>query len=170
MDKIINLYDKIREEVDSNDTKILLNQSIKKLTEDIDGFRFNTAISQIMILVNHLTECPHITKQTFETLIILLAPFAPHLAEELREKLGNEYSIFTKAQWPTYDTKCLVADTVTIAVQINGKVRGTLCINKEAEESEVMKLAKEDQKIAARIISQPKKVIYVKGKILNIIV
>lgn len=123
LDKVILLKDKIRDTEETNDTKILLNQSIKKLTEDIDGFRFNTAISQLMILVNHLTECTTITKKTFEDLVILVSPFAPHLAEELREQLGNEYSVFTKATWPSYDEKCLVADTVTIGVQVNGKVR-----------------------------------------------
>ena len=100
-----------------------------------------------MILVNHLTECNHISRKTFEDLVILVSPFAPHLAEELREQLGNEYSLFTKASWPKYDEKYLVSDTVTIAVQINGKVRGTLTLSKEAEESEVMKLAKADEKI-----------------------
>lgn len=105
------------------ETTILFNQSIKKLTEDIDGFRFNTAISQLMILVNHLTDCSTLTKKMFETLVILIAPFAPHLAEELREKLGNTYSIFTQAQWPTFDEKCLVADVINIGVQVNGKVR-----------------------------------------------
>lgn len=191
LDKIISLKDKLSsfategnpaksdkggaewneaEDLETNETKILLNQSIKKLTEDIDGFRFNTAISQLMILVNHLTECTTITKKTFEDLVILVSPFAPHLAEELREQLGNEYSVFTKATWPSYDEKCLVADTVTIGVQVNGKVRWSLCISKEAQESEVMKLAKADEKIAARIVGEPKKVIYVKGKILNIVV
>ena len=76
-----------------------------------------------MILVNHLTECTTITKKTFEDLVILVSPFAPHLAEELRGQLGNDYSVFTKATWPIYDEKCLVADTITIAVQVNGKVR-----------------------------------------------
>ena len=158
---------------DKNVTKedpAIVNQTIKKVWEDIDGFRFNTAISQLMILVNHLTECTTITKKTFEDLIVLVSPFAPHLAEELREQLGNEYSLFTKATRPSYDEKCLVADTVTIGVQVNGKVRWSICISKEAEESEVMQLAKADEKIAARIVSEPKKVIYVKGKILNIVV
>ena len=123
-----------------------------------------------MILVNHLTDCKDISRRTFEDLIILVSPFAPHLAEELREQLGNEYSIFTKAKRPTYDKKCLVADTVTIAVQVNGKFRGTICISKDAEEDEVMKLAKADEKIAAWITNEPKKIIYVKGKILNIVV
>lgn len=170
LDKIIALKDKISDAEETNETKIILNQSIKKLTEDIDGFRFNTAISQLMILVNHLTECTTITKKTFEDLIILVSPFAPHLAEELREQLGNDYSVFTKATWPTYDEKCLVADTVTIAVQVNGKVRWTICISKEAEEKEVMELAKSDEKIQTRITGEPKKVIYVKGKILNIVI
>jgi len=123
-----------------------------------------------MILVNHLTDCTTISKKTFEDLVILVSPFAPHLAEELREQLGNDYSVFTKAVWPKYDEKCLVADTVTIAVQVNGKVRGTITISKEAEESEVMKFAKADEKIAQRIVDEPKKVIYVKGKILNIVI
>jgi leucyl-tRNA synthetase len=100
----------------------------------------------------------------------LLSPFAPHLAEELWEQLGNEYSIFTKATWPKYDEKCLVADTITIAVQVNGKVRGTISLNLEANESEAMAAAKADEKINNRITGEPKKVIYVKGKILNIVV
>ncbi len=158
------------EDLETKETLTLLNQTIKKVGEDINGFRFNTAISQLMILVNHLTECPTITKKTFEDLVLLVSPFAPHLAEELWEQLGNEYSIFTKATWPKYDEKCLVADTVNIGVQINGKVRWTICISKEAEENEVMQLAKADEKIAAWIVGEPKKVIYVKGKILNIVV
>ncbi|MFA7298554.1 MAG: leucine--tRNA ligase [Candidatus Absconditabacterales bacterium] len=151
-------------------TLTIVNQTIKKVGEDIDAFRFNTGVSQLMILVNHLTDCTTISKKTFEDLVILVSPFAPHLAEELREQLGNDYSVFTKAVWPKYDEKCLVADTVTIAVQVNGKVRGTITISKEAEESEVMKFAKADEKIAQRIVDEPKKVIYVKGKILNIVI
>jgi len=151
-------------------TIILLNQTIKKVGENIDEFKFNTAISQLMILTNHLTDVWTISRTTFETLIILLSPFAPHLAEELWEQLGNEYSIFTKATWPDYDEKMLVADTVTIAVQVNGKVRGTISLSLEADEQEAMVAAKADEKINNRITSEPKKVIYVKGKILNIVV
>lgn len=170
MEKVIALKEKTNAKEETNETKILLNQSIKKLTEDIDGFRFNTAISQLMILVNHLTDCPAITKKTFEDLIILVSPFAPHLAEELREQLGNEYSIFTKATRPIYDEKCLVADTITIGVQVNGKMRGTICISKDAEEKDAMDAVNSDEKIKSWITTEPKKVIYVKGKILNIVV
>jgi len=102
--------------------------------------------------------------------VILLSPFAPHLAEELWEQLGNEYSIFTKSTWPKYDPKMLVADTITIAVQINGKVRGTINLALEADESDAMTAARADEKINNRIVNEPKKVIYVKGKILNIVV
>lgn len=170
LEKIIALKDKLTANEETNETKILLNQSIKKLTEDIDGFRFNTAISQLMILVNHLTEAKEITKKTFEDLVVLVSPFAPHLAEELREQLGNEYSIFTKATRPIYDEKCLVADTITIGVQVNGKMRGTICISKDAEEKDAMDAVNSDEKIKSWITTEPKKVIYVKGKILNIVV
>lgn len=170
LEKIIALKDKISEGEESNPTLILLHQSIKKLTEDIDAFKFNTGVSQLMILVNHLTECTTISRKTFEDLIVLVSPFAPHLAEELREGLGNTYSIFTQTTWPKYEEKYLVADTVTMAVQINGKVRGTITLSKDAEEIDAMNLAKADEKIMTRITGEPKKVIYVKGKILNIVV
>ena len=155
---------------ENSETLTLLNQTIKKVTENIDEFKFNTAISQLMILTNHLTDIWSISRTTFETLVILVSPFAPHLAEELWEQLGNEYSIFTKATWPKYDEKMLVADTITIAVQVNGKVRGTISIDKDADQKQALDLAKADTKIAARIVNEPKKVIYVPGKILNIVV
>ena len=98
MEKIIALWDKVdlekKEEKPAIET--LLHQTLKKLTIEIDEFKFNTSISQLMILVNKLSEVDQISKQTFEALIIMLAPFAPHLAEEFREKLGNEFSLFTK--------------------------------------------------------------------------
>ena len=154
----------------STETLTLLNQTIKKLGDDIDGFKFNTCISQLMILVNHLTELPSIDKKTFETLTILISPFAPHLAEELRSELGNKFSIFTKAKWPSYDEKCLSSATIKIWVQFNGKVRGDICISKEATQDEVMAIVKADAKLNARLTSEPKKIIYVPGKILNIVI
>jgi len=154
----------------SDETKTLLNQTIKKITDDIDGFKFNTCISQLMILVNHLTDLPSIDKKTFEILTILISPFAPHLAEELRSLLGNEFSIFTKAKWPSYDEKCLTSATIKIWVQFNGKVRGDICINKETTQDEVMAIVKADAKLNARLTGEPKKIIYVPGKILNIVI
>ena len=175
LEKIVALKDKISDQTSGTwdqapENLVVLHQTIKKLTEDIDAFRFNTWVSQLMILVNHLTDGETISRKTFEDLVVLISPYAPHLAEELREQLGNTYSLFTTGKRPSYDEKYLVADTVTIGVQINGKVRGTISISIEAEEIDVMKLAQADEKINARITSEPKKVIYVKGKILNIVI
>jgi len=123
LDKIEALQSKIKDGEEDKKTLNLLHQTIKKLTEDIDGFKHNTAIAQLMIFVNHLTDQSSLTKDTFEKLITLVAPFAPHLAEELWEQVGNTYSVFTTAVWPSYDAKYLVADVVTLAVQFNGKMR-----------------------------------------------
>ncbi|MDR0859951.1 MAG: class I tRNA ligase family protein [Candidatus Peribacteria bacterium] len=173
LDKVIALWDK----VDTNTVEIpkeietLLHQTIKKTTEDIDTFRFNTTISQFMILVNKLTELDKIPAQLFETFIILLAPFAPHLAEEFWSLLGNEFSIFTKAKRPKWDEKKLTSDTVQLAIQFNGKVRGTVEVSPTASQEEVMNLIKEQEKMASYLASgEVKKVIYVPGKIMNIVI
>jgi len=183
LDKIIILSDKVsttavagqNEWQSSKETKIILNQTIKKIWEDMDGFKFNTAVSQLMIFVNHLSELDlgpvkeKISHDVFEKLIILISPFAPHLAEELREKIWNKYSIFTKWKWPSYDEKYLVADEMTLPVQFNGKMRWTISIDKNAEEMEVMTKIKSDLKLSTYLIWEIKKVIYVKWKIVNII-
>lgn len=169
LDKIIALQDKIKEGDEDKKTLSLLHQTIKKLTEDIDGFKFNTAIAQLMILVNHLTDQPSLTKETFQNLIILIAPFAPHLAEELWETLGNNYSIFTTSVWPSYNENYLVADMVTLPVQFNGKMRGTLEMSKNAGEKDVLDAIAADTKLSAHLPTTPKKIIYIPGKIINII-
>lgn len=153
----------------TKESESLLHKTIKKVTEDIENFRFNTAISQLMILVNTLSDQDSIDNKTMETLTLLVSPFAPHLAETLREKLGNEFSIFTKGKRPSHDQKLLVDDTVKIAVQFNGKVRGTIQIAPNATQDEVMTIIQNDAALAARIESTLKKVIYVPGKIINII-
>jgi leucyl-tRNA synthetase len=103
-------------------------------------------------------------------LILLIAPFAPHLAEEIWEELWNEYSIFTTGKWPSFDSTKLVSDMAKIAVQINGKVRWAFELSPETTEEEIMKLIKADPKLSAWLTSEPKKVIYVKWKIVNIVI
>ena len=171
LDRVVNLYEKIDYAI-KDDKKILniLHKTIKKITEDIDKFGFNTAISQMMILVNELTAKFAISKNTFEKLIILLAPFAPHLSEEFWHQLWNEFSIFNQNLWPKYDEKYLVEDTITMAVQINWKVRWTIDISPDASQEDVMNVVVLDEKISKYIIWDPKKIIYIKGKILNIVV
>ncbi len=171
LDKVIALWDKVDDSLQQEDKKVLtiLHQTIKKLTEEIDDFKFNTSISQLMILVNALTEQEKITKSTFETLTLLLAPFAPHLAEEFWNILWNEFSIFSKWKWPEYDEKYLVAAEVTLAIQFNGKMRWTLQLPADATQDQVLQAIKENEKLWWYLQSEPKKVIFIPWKIMNII-
>ncbi len=172
LDKVVALWDKIS--LDAKlpaDVEILFNQTIKKTTEDIDAFRFNTSIAQFMILVNAFSECDKIPTEAFEKFVILLAPFAPHLAEEFWSLLGHEFSIFRNAKWPKYDESKLSSELVKMAVQFNWKVRGTIEVSKEADQDEVMQAVKADWKLNGYLSSwEPKKVIYIPWKILNIVI
>ena len=171
LDKVIALWDKVDDSLQQEDKKVLtiLHQTIKKLTEEIDDFKFNTSISQLMILVNALTEQEKITKSTFETLTLLLAPFAPHLAEEFWNMLWNEFSIFSTWKWPEYDEKYLVAAEVTLAIQFNGKMRWTLQLPADATQEQVLQAIKDNEKLWWYLQSEPKKVIFIPWKIMNII-
>ena len=124
----------------------------------------------MMIMMNHCSEQENISKESYEKICILLSPFAPHLAEELRNKLENEFSIFTKASRPTYDETKLTTDEVTLAVQVNGKMRWTISLWTNSNQEKALELAKSDNKIGKYIDWEPKKVIYVPGKILNVII
>lgn len=172
LDKVIALWDKVNlEKADEKpEIETLVHQTIKKLTMEIDEFKFNTCIAQLMILVNKLGEEDQLSKATFEALILMLAPFAPHLAEEFWEKLGHEFSIFTTGKWPSYDEKKLVSSQVTLAVQINGKMRGTLQVSADVSQDEVLVLVQGDEKLASYLTGSIKKIIYVPSKIMNIIV
>ena len=172
LDKVVALRDKVDASSSQEDKKIttLLHQTIKKLTQEIDDFKFNTSISQLMILVNALTEQEKIAKSTIETLALLIAPFAPHLAEEFWNLLGNEFSIFTTWKWPEYDEKFLVAAEVTLAIQFNGKMRGTLEMPADATQEEVLEAIKQNEKLNSYLSSwEPKKIIFIPWKIMNII-
>ena len=171
LEKIIALWDKVdlEKKEEKPEIETLLHQTIKKLTIEIDEFKFNTSISQLMILVNKLSEVDRISKWTFEALIIMLAPFAPHLAEEFREKLGNEFSLFTKWSWPKFDEKKLVSSIITLPIQINGKMRGTLQVSPSLSQDEILNLIKQDEKLANYLTGEIKKCILVPGKIINII-
>ena len=171
LDKVVNLYDKIDLNI-QDDKKVLnaLHQTIKKVTEDIDRFGFNTAISQMMILVNKLSAVEKISKDTFEKLILILAPFAPHLAEEFWEKIWGEFSLFNQDLWPKYDEKYLVQDTIKMAIQFNGKVRWTIDVAPNEDETKVLELVQSDDKMQKYMQWDIIKVIYIPGKICNIVV
>lgn len=147
-----------------------LHKTIKKVADDIEDFKFNTAISTMMILVNSLEKEDRIARDLFKALLITLAPFAPHIAEELWSRLGEKQSIFL-ATWPKYDPKKIKDELVTLAVQVNGKVRSTVALAADASESEAREAVLRDGKVVAALGGKSvKKFIYVPGRIVNCVV
>jgi leucyl-tRNA synthetase len=152
------------------ETSRLLAQTIKKVGEDIENLRFNTAISQMMIFANHLQKVENLSRTTAKQFLQLLAPFAPHMAEELWERLGGAPSILDAA-WPTVDAAQLEKQEVKIIFQVNGKMRGDATVPRDATQEDVVALAQANPRLAPFIDGkQVRKVIYVPGKILNMVV
>lgn len=148
----------------------LLHKTIKKVTEDIENMSFNTAISAMMILLNELYKFECHSKQALLPLVQLLMPFAPHIAEELWEKMGG-HGLCSLASWPTYDKSLTIDSTATMAVQVNGKMRGTIELALDADEGAALMEAKKLQTVLQALDGRaPQKVIYKAGKILNLIV
>ncbi len=155
----------------------LLHKTIKKVTEDIESFKFNTAISQMMIFVNELEKKKEIPIIHYSLFLILLSPFAPHLAEELWSKLGHhrqsgtgKESIF-KEKWPEYDKNLIKDEMIKLVIQINGKVRDMIEADADVSEEEAKKLALASEKVKKWIKgSEVKKVIFVKRRLINLVV
>ena len=152
----------------SKDLKYAINFAIKKVTTDIDEIKFNTAISALMTLTNEIYKIVKINKEEFKTLILLLSPFAPHLAEELWERCKFETE-FKNAVWPTYDEAALVKDVIKLPVQINGKMRGTVEVSSTLTQDQILEIIKKDENISKYIGETIKKVILVPNRIINII-
>jgi leucyl-tRNA synthetase len=146
-----------------------VNKLIKKVTEDIEGMHFNTAISQMMIFVNHVYKTGKVTKSTAEKFALIISPYAPHLAEELWNFLGQTKTLAYE-KWPDYDPKLIVEDTITMAVQINGKTRGTFDVPKDISKEDFFALVKADERVAKYLAGTVVKEIYVPGKICNFVV
>ncbi len=147
-----------------------IHQTIAKVTEDIEAMRFNTAISSLMELTNAAYKWPQMPRAAAETLVLLLAPLAPHLAEELWQRLGSAESLAYHA-WPVADPALVKADVLEIPVQVNGKVRGRISVPAEAQESEVIEIAKADQNVSKHLAGQSlKRAIYVRGRIVNFVI
>lgn len=148
----------------------LLHRTIQKVTEDVDGFRFNTAVSSLMILVNAMEKAMGVKSEDYRILLLLLAPFAPHISEELWQRLGNKQSIFLE-EWPEYDPEKLVEDKVIIAVSVNGKVRDTLSVSRDILEEELKSRALASENVRKNMEGkEPKKIIVVPGRIVNIVI
>jgi leucyl-tRNA synthetase len=147
----------------------LLHKTIKKVGEDIGDFKFNTAISSMMILVNYLDEKGTQNRETLRALTQLISPFAPHLAEEIWQNLGEKNSVFSEP-WPVFDKTMVKDEMVTIAVQINGKVRDQLIVNAGSNEKEILELARKSDKVQKYLQGELVKVIYVEGRLLSLVV
>jgi leucyl-tRNA synthetase len=166
---------------DKKDTDIpvlqrTVHKAIKKVSEDLDTLNFNTAIAAMMEMINELYSIK--AKQGFvaafqpalESLLKLLSPFAPHIAEELWRQLGHDNSIHL-SKWPTYDEKYLVEDTVTIVIQVNGRLRGEVQLSKDAPEDEVVQAAQAHEKVTSYLQDQTiRKIIYVPNKLVNFVI
>ncbi len=155
--------------VDEKVMKISVHKLIKKISEDIEKFHFNTAVASLMEFTN-IGLKNGLDKTSKKIAAQLIAPLAPHLAEECWSKLGGKYSIFDST-WPKYDAKFTVDDTVRIGVQVNGKVRGEIEIGKDTTQEEAIKLARANENVL-KYLSQGKvvKEIYVPGRIIGFVV
>ena len=154
------------EEAYSKDLETKMHQTIKKVSSDFENLKYNTAIAAMMALINEFYKKNSITKGEYKTLLLLLNPVAPHITEELWQNIGGEGYVYQQT-WPEYDEAKTVEQTVEIAVQINGKTKGTLAIGKDDAKEDVIAKAKET--IADKLTGTIIKEIYVPGRIVNIV-
>ncbi|WP_224087641.1 leucine--tRNA ligase [Nostoc sp. MS1] len=157
------------------DLRRAIHTAIKSVTEDVqDEYQFNTAVSELMKLSNALTDASGkdsaVYAEGIHTLVLLLAPFAPHIADELWHLLGNSDSVHTQT-WPAFDTAALVADEITLVIQVNGKKRADLQVPAQADKAELEKYARESEVVQRHLEGKEiKKVIVVPGKLVNFVV
>jgi len=164
-----SLLEKSGGEVTSAELKVL-HKTIKKIEEDTERFSFNTAVSTFMICVNELADLKCHKKEILENVLILLTPYAPHIAEELWQQLGNESSVLDAA-YPTFNTALLVESNKEYPVSINGKVRTNINLSLDLQQADVEKVIAENDIIQKWLEGKsPKKVIYVKNKMINVVV
>ena len=157
---------------DSNFEKMetLIHQTIKKVSEDYENLKFNTAIAQLMTLLNEFNNLDKISKEQYKIFLILLNPVCPHITEEIWQRMGYEGYVH-ESIWPEYDESKTILDVIELPIQVNGKLRATVEINREASEDEVYEKAVKDDVVAKYLEGKNVvKKIYVKGRIFNIIV
>jgi leucyl-tRNA synthetase len=166
------------DKTEAMEIKRIMHRTTKKVTDDLESLSFNTSVAAMMEAVNGLytektktpfAQAPQTWRWAVETLLQLLAPFAPHITEELWQQLGHDNSIHT-SEWPVYDEQYLTSDTLTIAVQINGKVRAEIEVPADAAQEVIIEQAKADQKVAGYLTDKEiKKTIYVPHKLISFV-
>lgn len=171
LERVYNMLEMVEDgENYSKDLEVTIHQTIKKVSDDYENLKFNTAIASLMSLSNDMRSKGTITKADFKTYITLLNPVAPHLTEELWELAGFDGKL-SETAWPNYDEKKLVLDEFEMPVQVNGKMRGKVLMAMDASEDDAIAAAKSDNNVSGHLEGKEiRKIIYVPGKILNIVV
>ena len=175
LDRVWNLADQVTEEDDVSEKNApIVHKTIKKVTDDIDTLKMNTAIAALMAMVNEFYS-NGVSRGDFEALLLMLSPFAPHMVEELWEQKGfaakYEGKMAMQCAWPEYDESKTVASSVEMAVQVSGKFKGTIIVPVDSDQDTVVEAAKANEKVAKAIAGmQIVKVIHVKNKLVNLIV
>ncbi|MFC1559980.1 leucine--tRNA ligase [Candidatus Margulisiibacteriota bacterium] len=169
LDKVWNLYEKKIEGELPKNINALMHKTIKKVGEDIEDLRFNTAISAMMILVNECGPIGSLSKELAKDLLLILAPFAPHVTEELWEKIGEKPSIH-KQSFPAFDPKLIVEEELTIPIQVSGKLRDTIKVSAGESEKKIKELAQASEKVKKFLEGkQIVKIIYIPKRLVNIV-
>ena len=171
VDRIWNLQEILVDGEDfSKELSSSFHKTIKKVTEDIEALKYNTAIAALMTLLNAIYTKGSINRAELKALLLLVNPFAPHVTEEMWETCGFGKMIAADGEWPTYDEAKCIDETIEIVVQINGKIRAKLNVPADIEQTEAVALAKADEKVKAELDGKNIiKEIYVKGKLVNIV-
>ncbi|MBP8612205.1 MAG: class I tRNA ligase family protein, partial [Ferruginibacter sp.] len=155
----------------STDSELkIINRTIKKIEQDTENFSFNTAVSAFMVCVNELADAKCHKKEVLQKLLVLLAPYAPHIAEELWSQLGNTGSVLD-ADYPALEEKYLVETSKEYPLSINGKLRTTLTLSLELQQTEVEAIVLQNDVVQKWLEGKaPKKIIFVKGKMINVVI
>ena len=170
LDRVAQLAEKASGRGVTKELETPFHRTVKKVSSDIEEMKFNTAIAAMMTLLNEIDGVGHLTLDELNTLVRLLSPFAPHLAEEIYEQIGGE-GFCSLAPWPTYDEAKTVLSTVEVAVQVSGKLKGVVVMPKGADRETALSLAKADERVAAAIAEKTViKEIFVPDKIVNLVV
>ncbi len=168
IEKVWRLRSKVSDTESEADLQRVLHKTIKKVRDDIESFKFNTAVSAMMIFVNEAEQAQSINVHDYKIFLQILAPFAPHMTEELWRTLAEKESIH-ESKWPAADVALLTETEINLGVQINGKTRGSITVSPTATEDEVILHAKNNGDVARYLTGEPKRIVYVPGKILNIV-
>ena len=174
---LVQQYDEADKTVEKNDdaVRVLQHKTVRKVTDDMRRLSFNTAIAALMEYVNELYKykvdgfSAEVWHDALTSLVQMIAPFAPHIADELWAQLGGE-GLVQNASWPVWDDALTVENTITIAVQVNGKLRGEIEVAKDTDPEEVKKQALEHENVARYVTGEPKKVIYVPGRLVSVVI